>query len=70
MVWKKLLVQFLRTNSLFGSRIERKLSVFIIVFQYLITVLFYNTYAIDWFNQRQNGFKTMDSSATVNHDHL
>ena len=24
-----------------------------IVFQYLITVLFYNTYAIDWFNQRQ-----------------
>jgi len=24
-----------------------------IVFQYLITVLFYNTYEIDWFNQRQ-----------------
>jgi len=32
----------------------------IIVFQYLITVLFYNTYAIDWCNQHKNVFITID----------
>jgi len=62
-------MQFVRLNSLLVSQVylwltsKKIIWCLIIVFQYLITVLFFNTYAIDWCNQ---GSLLTESAGVIN----